>query len=90
MMRILKYALPLAGGAVIHTGKVRRSLAVGFQSGSPVLWVEAEVGDTEDLRVWVGLTGDEVPDGLVYVGSAQLTTPSAYVVHVYVMPPDGR
>jgi hypothetical protein len=93
VIRILKYALPLAGGAVIRTGKVRRSLAVGFQAGSPVLWVEAEAGDTEELRVWVGVTGDEVPDGLVYVGSAQLTAPSGllpelpyYVVHVYVMP----
>jgi hypothetical protein len=89
-MRILKVPLPLAGPGVVRTGIHPRFLAVGFQGEELVAWVEATAGDLVTTRVFVALTGEYVPAGSVYVGTAQLLRPglvgltNPYVAHVYV------
>jgi hypothetical protein len=61
-------------------------LAVNFQLGTPVIWVEAEEGALTPTNLYVAFTGDTVPPDSTYLGSAQNKSyDDYYVVHIYAL-----
>jgi hypothetical protein len=93
VIRIFKYALPAYGEAVIDANVVRW-LHVEWLRDTLQVWAEvsvAEPGATPmRCRLWVALTGEEVPKSengfqSEHLGSAILLGPGAArsVVHVY-------
>lgn len=62
-----------------------RPLSFGNQEGSPVLWYEADPASAPRARVlYLVFTGEAVPPGARYVGTATFGMGGFIVVHCYV------
>jgi len=64
---------------------VWRPLSFGNQEGTPVIWYEAETtAHTKARVVYLVFTGEHVPEGARYVGTATFGQGGSIVVHCYV------
>lgn len=70
---------------VIDPPREWRPLRFGNQGGTPTLWAEVDPTQGTKARVvWLLFTGDEVPDGARFVGTAFFGATGELVVHCYI------
>lgn len=85
MRRIFKYRVPVGPPVEIRMPAESWLLHVAMQDGVPTIWLQVVEDDRFVVRRLVALgTGNEVPDGANFVGTA---VGPVFVWHVYELEP---